>query len=43
MRTGVFEPEAALALMLHGIGQVTLIGASTGLGTRESAPLMNEK
>src|SRR5687767_4546877 len=36
-----FDPDFAAAQMPHGIGQVTRIGASTGLRPRESAALMN--
>jgi beta-glucosidase len=36
-----FDPEYAAAKMPHGIGQVTRIGASTGLRPRENAELMN--
>lgn len=36
-----FDPEYAAAKMPHGVGQVTRIGASTGLRPRESAELMN--
>jgi beta-glucosidase len=36
-----FDEEFAAAQMPHGIGQVTRIGASTGLRPRESAALMN--
>jgi beta-glucosidase len=36
-----FDPAFAAARMPHGIGQVTRIGASTGLRPRESAALMN--
>jgi len=38
---GGFDPAAAAAKMPHGIGQVTRIGASTGLRPAESARLMN--
>src|SRR3954462_2717783 len=38
---GSFDPEFAAAKMPHGIGQVTRIGASTGLRPRESAEFMN--
>jgi beta-glucosidase len=38
---GSFDPAFAAAKMPHGIGQVTRIGASTGLRPRESAELMN--
>jgi len=36
-----FDPEATARLIPHGIGQVTRIGASTGLRPTESAELMN--
>jgi beta-glucosidase len=36
-----FDPEFAAARMPHGVGQVTRIGASTGLRPHESAELMN--
>ncbi len=36
-----FDPDFAAAKMPHGVGQVTRIGASTGLRPRESAELMN--
>lgn len=36
-----FDPDLAAAKMPHGIGQVTRIGASTGLHPRQSAELMN--
>ncbi len=36
-----FDEEFVAAKMPHGIGQVTRIGASTGLRPRESAELMN--
>lgn len=39
---GTFDPAAVLKLMPHGIGQVTRIGASTGLNPRESAAYMND-
>ncbi len=38
---GDFEPDAVAEKMPHGIGQVTRIGASTGLRPQESAALMN--
>jgi beta-glucosidase len=38
---GSFDPVFAAAKMPHGIGQVTRIGASTGLRPRESAEFMN--
>lgn len=39
--TGTFDPEAVAAMMPHGIGQVTRIGASTGLHPQQSAAYMN--
>ncbi len=39
--TGKFDADAVLERIPHGIGQVTRIGASTGLLPRESAALMN--
>ncbi|MGZ8764845.1 MAG: glycoside hydrolase family 3 N-terminal domain-containing protein [Acidimicrobiia bacterium] len=39
---GSFDPDVALVRIEHGIGQVTRIGASTGLRSDESATLMNE-
>ena len=41
VRDDRFDAEFAAARMPHGIGQVTRIGASTGLRPRESAALMN--
>src|SRR5438105_15281661 len=38
---GSFDPAFAAAKMPHGMGQVTRIGASTGLRPRESAEFMN--
>jgi beta-glucosidase len=38
---GSFDPDFAAVKMPHGIGQVTRIGASTGLRPRESAEFMN--
>jgi beta-glucosidase len=38
---GVFDPDHAAAQMPHGIGQVTRIGAATGLLPPESAAFMN--
>src|SRR5882672_2845578 len=38
---GSFDPAFAAAKMPNGIGQVTRIGASTGLRPRESAEFMN--
>ena len=40
--TGSFDAKAVAALMPHGIGQVTRIGASTGLHPQESAAYMND-
>jgi len=37
-----FDPEAALAVVPHGIGQVTRIGATTGLEPQQSAELFNQ-
>ena len=39
--TGTFDPDTVAELMPHGIGQVTRIGASTGLHPPESAAFMN--
>jgi beta-glucosidase len=39
--TGTFDPNTVAEKMPHGIGQVTRIGASTGLHPQESATLMN--
>lgn len=39
--SGSLDPDEIAAKMPHGIGQVTRIGASTGLRPRESAALMN--
>ncbi|MBV9280235.1 MAG: glycoside hydrolase family 3 C-terminal domain-containing protein, partial [Chloroflexi bacterium] len=39
---GRFNEELAAEQMRHGIGQITRIGASTGLHPEESARLMNE-
>jgi beta-glucosidase len=36
-----FDPDAAAAKIPHGIGQITRIGASTGLRPAESAAFMN--
>lgn len=41
VRNDQFDPDYAAAKMPHGIGQVTRIGASTGLRPRENAELMN--
>ena len=38
---GVLNPDAVAARMPHGIGQITRIGASTGLHPHESATFMN--
>ncbi len=37
-----FDPDLVAAKMPHGMGQVTRIGASTGLRPPESAALMND-
>src|SRR5579875_808474 len=37
-----FDEEAALALVPHGVGQVTRIGATTGLHPSQSAELVNQ-
>src|SRR5438309_12093890 len=39
--TDSFDPNAVTEMMPHGIGEVTRIGASTGLHPEESATLMN--
>ncbi len=39
--TGTFDANAVAEKMPHGIGQVTRIGASTGLHPQESAAFMN--
>src|SRR3989440_7383308 len=39
--TGTFDPDTIVEKMPHGIGQVTRIGASTGLHPQESATFMN--
>jgi beta-glucosidase-like glycosyl hydrolase len=39
--TGSFDPNVVLKKIPHGIGQVTRIGASTGLHPQESAAFMN--
>ena len=39
--TGTFDPNVVAEKMPHGIGQVTRIGASTGLHPQESAEFMN--
>jgi beta-glucosidase len=41
VRAGTFDPEEVARQMPHGIGQVTRIGAATGLHPRESAAFMN--
>src|ERR687885_1915871 len=41
VREGRFDPDRAVALMPHGIGQITRIGAATDLRPRDSARLMN--
>lgn len=38
---GTFDAEEVAQLMPHGMGQITRIGASTGLHPRESAEYMN--
>lgn len=42
VRADTFDDDHAAAQMPHGIGQITRIGASTGLRPRESARLMNQ-
>ncbi len=37
-----FDEDAALAVVPHGIGQVTRIGATTGLEPEQSAELLNQ-
>ena len=37
-----FDEDAALAVVPHGIGQVTRIGAMTGLEPEQSAELLNQ-
>ena len=37
-----FDQDAALAVVPHGIGQVTRIGATTGLEPQQSAELFNQ-
>ena len=39
---GRFDEEAALAVVPHGVGQVTRIGATTGLRPSQSAELLNQ-
>src|SRR5436305_9319577 len=39
--TGTFDPDVVAQKIPHGIGQVTRIGASTGLHPQESAAFMN--
>ncbi len=39
--TGSFDPIVVAEMMPHGLGQVTRIGASTGLHPQESAAFMN--
>src|SRR5579883_3489133 len=41
VEAGVFDPDRVASKMPHGIGQITRIGASTGLHPRESAAFMN--
>lgn len=38
---GSFDPDVVAEMMPHGIGEVTRIGASTGLHPQDSAALMN--
>ncbi|GAB4121242.1 MAG: glycoside hydrolase family 3 N-terminal domain-containing protein [Roseiflexaceae bacterium] len=42
VRNNQFDPDYAASKMPHGIGQVTRIGASTGLHPSENAALMNQ-
>lgn len=39
--SGAFDPDLVARMIPHGIGQVTRIGATTGLHPHESAALMN--
>ncbi|GLV53857.1 beta-glucosidase [Dictyobacter sp. S3.2.2.5] len=39
--TGTFDPRVAIEKMPYGIGQVTRIGAATGLHPQQSAAMMN--
>lgn len=41
IHAGTFDPDAVSEQMPHGIGEVTRIGAATGLHPGESAALMN--
>jgi beta-glucosidase len=41
VREGVFDPDEIARQIPHGIGQVTRIGAATGLHPHESATFMN--
>jgi beta-glucosidase len=41
MNTGSFDADAMAQMMPYGIGEVTRIGASTGLHPQESAAIMN--
>ncbi len=41
VREGTFDPDAVAARMPHGMGQITRIGASTGLRPPDSAAFMN--
>jgi beta-glucosidase len=41
MKAGAFDADTIAEKMPHGIGQVTRIGAATGLHPQESATLMN--
>lgn len=42
VRSDAFDADFTASMMPHGIGQVTRIGASTGLRPTESAALMNQ-
>lgn len=42
IKGGRFDEEAALRVIPHGVGQVTRIGATTGLRPQESAELLNQ-
>ncbi|HMK98293.1 MAG TPA: glycoside hydrolase family 3 protein, partial [Acidimicrobiales bacterium] len=42
MKGETLDPDEALALVPHGIGEVTRIGAATGLEPAQSAELFNE-
>src|SRR5205085_10411273 len=41
VRGDAFSPEAADRLLVHGIGEITRIGATTGLRPRERAAFTN--